>query len=129
MKLVHVQPVIMTHGEVDRRHPVEIGSVELALSPGAVARGLAEKLAKKIDHRIKDRYMRYVFFGAACLEFSAQISIDDTHQQDAGIAFQPGKDSIDMIQTANQGPDMLDGPDIRELRDTGARDLVHCFTR
>ena len=84
-----------------------------------------KKRAKKIDHRIKDRHIRDMALGAPPFELGAQIGIDDTHQQNAGIALDPGKHRIDMIQAPHQCPDMFGCPHIGELRHTGARDLMY----
>ena len=128
MKLGHVEAVVMANSEIDGGHSFEIGGVELSLATRAVPRGLTEKLAQQIDHRIQNRYMGDMTFSAAFLEFGAQIGIDHTHEEDARIAFDTGKHRLDMVQAANQCPDMFRGPDIGKLRNTGPCDLVYGLT-
>ena len=129
MKLVHVQPVIMPYREIDRGHTVEIGAVELPLATGPVAHRFAENFRQHVDHRVENRYVGNPAFGAAALELGPKIFIDDTHQEDAGIAVDSGENGIDMMQAANEGPHMLGRPDIGKLRDAGTGDLMHGFTR
>ena len=129
MKLGHVEAVVMANSEIDGGHSFEIGGVELSLATRAVPRGLTEKRAQQIDHRIQNRYMGDMTFSAAFLEFSAQVGIDHTHEEDARIAFNTSKHRLNMVKAANQCPDMFCGPDIGKLRDTGPRDLVYGLTR
>ena len=68
-------------------------------------------------------------FGAAALELGPKVLINDTHQENAGIAVDAGENGIDMMQAANKGPNMFGRPDIGKLRDTGAGHLMHGFTR
>ena len=125
VKLAHIQPVIMADGEINSRHAVEIGGVELALPTGAVAHRLAEDPPKKIDNRIKDRDVRDTTLGTAALELGAKILIHHTHQQDSRIAVNTSKDGVDMIVAAHKRPHMFGGPHIGKLGDAGAGDLVH----
>ena len=119
----------MPDREIDRGHAVEIGAVELALASRPVAHRLAEDFRQNIDHRVENRDMGYPAFGAAALELGAQILINDTHQQDAGIALDAGENRVDMMQAANEGPHMFGRPDIGKLRDAGTGDLMHGFAR
>ena len=68
-------------------------------------------------------------FGATLLKFSAQIGIDHTQQENARISRHTGKHRLDMVQAANQCPDMFRGSDIRELGDTSPCNLVYSFAR
>mgnify|MGYP005742513667 FL=1 len=129
MKLVHVQPVIMPYREIDRGHAVEIGAVELPLAARPVPHRLAENFRQHVDHRIENRNMGNPAFGAAALELGPKVLINDTHQENAGIAVDAGENGIDMMQAANKGPNMFGRPDIGKLRDTGAGHLMHGFTR
>ena len=129
MKLSHVEAVVMANSEIDSRHSFEISGVELSLATRTVPRCLTEKRAQQIDHRIQNRYMGDMTFSAAFLEFGAQVGIDHAHEEDARIAFDTGKHRLDMVQAANQCPDMFRGPDIGKLRDTGPCDLVYGLAR
>lgn len=125
MKFGHVQPVIVTDSEIDRGHPVEIGGIELTLATGTVAHRLAKDPPKQIDDRVENRHMWDPALGAAALEFGAQVLINNTHQQNARIAVNPRKDSVDMVVAADKCPDMFSRPHVGKLGDTGARDLVY----
>ena len=69
--------------------------------------------------------MRDPAFGTAAFEFGAQIFVNNTHQENAGVPFDTGEDSINMMQTANKRPHMLSRPDIGKLGNTGASHLMH----
>ena len=71
--------------------------------------------------------MRDMTLGTALLEFGAQISVDNTHQKNAGIAFHAGKYSLN-DSGFEPVSDMFRGPDIRK-RDTGSRDLMYRLAR
>ena len=115
--------------EIDRGHAVEIGAVELPLAARPVPHRLAENFRQHVDHRIENRNMGNPAFGAAALELGPKVLINDTHQENAGIAVDADENSIDMMQAPNKGPNMFSRPDIGKLRDTGASHLVHGFTR
>ena len=115
----------MPDREINRCHAVKIGAVELALSSRPVAHGLAKDFRQNIDHRVQDRDMGYPAFGAAALELGAQILVNDTHQQDAGIALDAGKNRVDMMQASHKCPHMFGRPDVGKLGHAGAGDLVN----
>ena len=62
-------------------------------------------------------------------KFSAQIGIDYTHQENTLISLDTDKNRLDMVQAANQCPDVFRGADIGKLRNTGPCDLVYGLAR